>query len=113
MRMIRSCRRRHALAALTLAVLVAPAALAAGDAPRTIHVRYDDLNLGSDAGTQALFRRLSRAATRVCELEGVRDLASQHRAEVCYRDALHGAVVAVNNERLSALYRARESNGAT
>ncbi|MBS0374415.1 MAG: UrcA family protein [Proteobacteria bacterium] len=110
---IRLSPRRRALAAITLAAFVAPAAFAAGDAPRTIHVRYDDLNLGSDAGTQALYRRLARAATRVCELEGLRDLASLHRAELCYRDALHGAVAAVNNERLSALYHAREPNGAT
>jgi len=109
----RPSRRRRALAAVALAVLAAPAALAGADAPRAIHVRYDDLNLDSDAGTQALYRRLARAATRVCELEGLRDLASLHRAEVCYRDALHGAVVAVHNERLSALYRAREPNSAS
>ena len=92
--------------------LVANAGAAMADPP-AVTVRYDDLNLASDSGTKALLRRLSAAADRVCEVGQSRELRRESHAERCSAEALSRAVVAVHNERLSALYHARGTSGAT
>jgi UrcA family protein len=98
------------------AAIAGPLAASAGtsmsDVP-TVTVRYDDLNLASDAGTKALLRRLSAAADRVCAVGQSRELRRENYAEQCASEALSRAVVAVHNERLSTLYRAHGSTGAT
>jgi len=105
---------RHRCAALLLASLAAAgaASAAAGEAP-AVTVRYGDLNLASDAGTQVLLRRLSAAAHRVCGDDSQRDLTRLRHAQACFRESLSSAVVAVHNERLSMLYRERSGAGAT
>ena len=103
-------------ACCAVAAVAGPLAASAGNAmtdPPTVTVRYDDLNLASDAGTKALLRRLSTAAERVCAVGQSRELRRESYAEQCAAEALSRAVVAVHNERLSALYRARGSNSAT
>jgi UrcA family protein len=101
-----------ALLGVGLATTALPCA--AGDESRpTARVRYDDLDLTSDAGTQALLHRLSSAARHVCDEHGVRELARLEHAEQCYREALANAVVAVHNERLSVLYNATRGVGTT
>jgi UrcA family protein len=60
-----------------------------------------------------LFRRLSAAAHRVCGYENSRELSRIALEQDCYREALSRAVLAVHNERLSALYRAQAGVGAT
>jgi UrcA family protein len=98
--------------ALLAAAGLAGAATATEQAP-AIHVPYGDLNLTTDAGMQALLRRLSAASHRVCDDGASRELRRVVRAEACYRETLDNAVVAVHNERLSALYHARTGVGAT
>jgi len=85
---------------------------AASEAPPTVRVAYGDLNLGSDAGRDALLHRLSAAAHRLCDDPGTLELQRVIRADACYRETLDNAVVAVHNERLSTLYRARTGAGA-
>jgi UrcA family protein len=110
---------RHARAlgvSLCVATLIAAAsggAVSAAEPPAEVHVRYGDLNLASDAGTQSLLHRLSAAAHRLCDDRGSRELARVVRAEACFRETLEAAVVAVHNERLSTLYHARAPGGAT
>jgi UrcA family protein len=100
------------LAAALAASLVAGAGAAAAAAP-AVRVPYSDLNLTSDAGTQALLRRLAAAAHRVCDDTGTKELSRLAHAEACYRETLGNAVVAVHNERLSTLYHSRNGAGAT
>lgn len=99
------------LLVVSLAIAVGASA-SAGEAP-AVTVRYDDLNLASDAGTQTLLRRLAAAAHVVCGDGSQRELPRLRHAEACFQDSLRSAVVAVHNERLSVLYRERGGAGAT
>jgi UrcA family protein len=71
----------------------------------TVAVSYADLDLTTDPGVRALYRRLQGAAKQVCSEFATHDLwrASKHRA--CYNQALSAAVAKVNVEMLSALHK--------
>ncbi len=103
---LRSFRRHCALGLGAAVAALSLTAAQAADADRSVRVRFDDLDLASDAGARVLLQRLSGAAHRVCDLTGERDLERLAVADACYRQALARAVVAVSNERLSALYDA-------
>ena len=109
---VRGALRRAFLVATLTATCLGGAAVGA-EGPPVVRVSYGDLNLSTDAGSRALLRRLSAAAHRVCDDPGTRELRRVVRAEACYRESLDEAVVAVHNERLSALYRAGAGAGAT
>jgi UrcA family protein len=100
------------LAAVLAACLVGGVA-AADESTRSVTVRYADLNLASDAGAQKLLSRLSAAARQVCDDHGTRELARVVRADACFRETLSSAVIALHDERLSSMYRARTGPGAT
>jgi UrcA family protein len=109
---VRAIIRVVPLAAALAACLVG--GVAAADArTRSVTVRYADLNLASDAGAQKLLSRLSAAAHQVCDDHGTRELARVVRADACFRETLGSAVLAMHDERLSSLYRARTGAGAT
>ena len=95
--------------AAAAAVLASPAAPAATPAIRTLTVRYADVDLSTTQGVAALYRRLQGAARFVCG-ESDNSLAQQRSWNDCYRRAVGDAVGAVDNPRLTALYR--EHSGA-
>lgn len=76
-----------ALAALASAVVSAPAFAA----PASTSVRTADLNLASSAGREALARRISFAAKRVCIVEGDRSLVAMVIGNKCYDNAVNAA----------------------
>jgi UrcA family protein len=92
-------------AALAVAGLPAVQAAETGGA-RSVTVRYDDLNLGTDVGVRTLYARLTRAAEMVCPDRFTRELARASDARACRAQAIDAAVAQVNNPRLAAL-RAR------
>ena len=104
---------RIAPLAAALAVCLVGGTTAAAESGRSVTVRYADLNLASDAGAHRLLSRLSAAAHQVCDDHGTRELARVTRAEACFRETLSSAVLAMHDERLSSLYRARTGSGAT
>jgi UrcA family protein len=104
---------KGALRAAAVAASLVGGAAAAGETAPAVRVQYGDLNLASDAGTRRLLNRLSAAAHRVCDDGPTRELARVARADACYRETLSNAVVAVHDERLTTLYRARTGPGAT
>jgi UrcA family protein len=115
-RRITSLTRAMRFAVGTAAIIAAlgtPAAHAAADAAPTIVVRYGELNLESDSGSQALLRRLSAAAHRVCGHGNTRELRLIVIEQNCFREAVSRAVLAVRNERLTTLYRAQTGAGAS
>src|SRR5579862_5402357 len=59
----------------TLAVTTASFATAPSDEAPSVTVRYDDLNLATDAGANTLYRRISSAAWSVCRADYTRDLS--------------------------------------
>jgi UrcA family protein len=75
----------------------------------SVVVRYNDLNLASDQGAQALYRRLSGAARRVCPVENARDLGEFSRSRGCQTEAIARAVQEINNPRLAALHALHSS----
>ena len=80
-------------------------ALAADESDtRSMSVTYRDLNLSTLPGANSLYQRIRGAARVVCGEPGY-DLRSQRLYKDCYTDAVSGAVAAVNNPNLTALYR--------
>ena len=80
-----------------LAALAATAATVsfpafAADMAPTTEVRYSDLNLTSTDGAQALKARVTRAAKRVCTVNGDQSLAGSAQARKCARIALAKAM---------------------
>lgn len=80
------------LVAAALATTAAPG-FAAEVASRT--VGYGDLNLGKDAGAAMLKQRVRSAATAVCGIRDVQDLAGSVRARACVDGAMSTATPAV------------------
>ena len=71
----------------------------------TVAVNYADLDLTTDAGVQALYRRLQVAAKRVCRSFEGREIGKGTKRRACYDQALSDAVTKVNLEMLSALHK--------
>ena len=68
-------------------------------------VRFDDLNLASEAGIAALYRRIQSAARSVCgpvNVTGSR-IASQEWKD-CVSNSVRQAIFTVNRPRLTAYY---------
>jgi UrcA family protein len=73
------------------------------DAP-SVTVRYDDLNLSTSAGVNALYRRISTAARAVCPDEHSRELNVVAASERCQATAIAKAVRGVNNPQLALVH---------
>jgi UrcA family protein len=98
-----------ALAALAAATTCFATPLSS-EAP-SVKVRYDDLNLATSAGVDALYRRISNAARTVCPDEHSRDLVTVSAAARCQAKAVDQAVRDVNNPHLALVHAARVSHG--
>jgi UrcA family protein len=77
-------------------------ASAASDA-NAVRVSYRDLDLATDAGSQALYQRISQAAHKVCAVSDIRDLAALAQSDSCERNAVSHAVRQVHSARLATL----------
>jgi UrcA family protein len=97
-----------ASASLSLTAVTNALAQTAAPAPPRMIVRYDDLNLSSDAGTALLLHRLERAARHVCGDTGERQPLAQ-LAEIwrCDAQSLEAAIAAVNAQKLTVAYQKR------
>jgi UrcA family protein len=106
-------RRSLAVAGAFAALAVTTASFAAvpSDQPPSVTVRYDDLNLATDAGVNALYHRIASAAQAVCRDENTRDLSLLAAAKRCRADAIARAVRDVNNPQLALVHAARVSHG--
>ena len=93
------------LAALTLIGTASLAHAAAPSNTEQVVVRFDDLNLATPAGLQALYLRIQNAARSVCgsaELPGSR-VASEAWTD-CVTASIRGAISEVNQPALTAYY---------
>jgi UrcA family protein len=68
-------------------------------------VRFADLDINQDADAVILFRRIQRAAGRVCDSLGSTTLFVQHAYADCRRLAIDDAVAQVNRPTFSAYAR--------
>ena len=96
------------LAALTLAGTASLAhADALSDTEKQI-VRYGDLNLATQAGLQALYRRIQNAAADVCgpsTVAGTRIVSAAWKD--CVSASVRDAILKVNHPSLTAYYAAQ------
>lgn len=97
-----------ALGALTTAAMfaspaVASAAQPSDEIPQTA-VHYNSLELTSDNGTQALYKRLVSAARVVCPGYDSRDLAAYADSRACQREAVARAIMHIGSARLAAVH---------
>ena len=70
-------------------------------------VVYADLNLGSEAGIQALYLRLKRASREVCGVTSFKNAGSAYQIKQvknCYRETLTEAVENIDNELLTRIH---------
>jgi UrcA family protein len=91
----------YCTAILLASVLVGSNALA-GEQFRTETVKFQDLNVGTPAGVEALYTRIHSAALRVCSQN---DLVMRAAARACARSAEAEAIEKVNQPSLTAYYR--------
>jgi UrcA family protein len=87
--------------AITLCAVQATAR--ADDGLRTQRVSYADLNISKPAGAKVLYSRIVKAAYRVCEDTGFKNLAGYQRQSACVNRAIADAVKQVDSPALSAL----------
>src|SRR4029077_1697225 len=92
--------RAYAIAMWMACALVASNAYADGQV-RSETVKFADLNLGTEAGVEALYRRVHAAAWRVCEQPAGR-LAD---TRTCMTKAESEAIGTVNVPLLTAFYQ--------
>jgi UrcA family protein len=74
-------------------------------------VRFGDLNLQNPQGAEALYRRIERAAHKVCSYTRDFHVLNDVARRGCVERAIAKAVSDVNNKHLTALY-ARKANKA-
>jgi UrcA family protein len=72
--------------------------------PPSITVKFADLNLQTPAGVEALYKRIHRAATQVCD-SGGRSLTILAYDRTCAAAAETQAIEKVQNAALSAFYQ--------
>jgi UrcA family protein len=92
----------HAAVALLAGVLFVSKA-SAGEQLRSETVKFQDLNVSSPVGAEALYNRIHAAAKRVCAQPGL-----WQPAEIaCVRKAEADAIGKVNQPLLTAFYRTK------
>ncbi len=91
----------YCAAVLLASVLAVPNALA-DEQLRTETVKFQDLNVGTPAGVEALYRRIHSAAERVCSQS---DPVMRAAVGSCARTAEAKAIEKVNQPLLTAYYR--------
>ena len=97
----------YSTATLLACVLLASNAPAA-EQVRSETVKFKDLDVGTPAGVEALYRRIHSAARRVCTSSNA--WPETVSAAACAKDAEARAVAKVNLPSLTAYYRAKTGN---
>jgi len=79
-----------------------------GPAEPSKAIKYTDLNLNTSTGVAALYQRIERAASEVCQLpHGTKQLKIESEIKSCRADSVDRAIAQVNLPALSALHVAR------
>jgi UrcA family protein len=89
--------RQHSLKTLTTLALLSLI-------PATYQVRFDDLNLDSDAGNERLYSRIRVGADLVCHAYEGRELQQSVKHKRCVEEAIANAVKSLDRPRLTACY---------
>jgi UrcA family protein len=95
--------------AMLLACVLVASNARADEQLRSETVKFQDLNVSTPAGAEALYRRIHAAARRVCESPSGWPSAwpEQVGAAACAKDAEARAIAKVNLPLLTAYYRTK------
>lgn len=94
-----------------LGASVATAATAADEAP-AVHVNYSDLNLATEQGNLALYKRIVSAARQVCPINTGPNARLAAQAQHCVDEAVARAVRDVQSPTLAELQATRTRKAA-
>ena len=98
------------LAAAVLTMNAMPASAADQVITRSTVVKFGDLNLGSEAGAQALYQRITRAANKMCEEATDRFPTVEYRN--CVTRAIADAVAKVDRPALYVEHQSKTPHPA-
>jgi UrcA family protein len=99
------------LSALGLAMNTLPATAADKIVTKSQVVRFNDLNLASEAGAQTLYQRITLAARQVCAASDYRFGSRDYRK--CIKQAVDDAVAKVNRPTLYAVAQSGKTHPAS
>jgi len=97
-------------ACLIIGVSASAHAASSADAP-SVRVSYNDLNLATEQGSQALYGRIVAAARQVCPSSDIRNLAGLAAQHACEASAVAHAVQQVHSPKVVAISMARARQG--
>jgi UrcA family protein len=73
-----------------------------------VSIRYNDLDLSTDAGVATLYTRVRSAANRLCEIATQGEvLARSQTKTACVHEAMVASITQIDNHRLAALHEGR------
>jgi UrcA family protein len=90
-----------------LAVNQASAASSSDDAPRSVVVRFSDLNLARPQDARTLYTRIQVAARVACGDVENADLARFSRFHNCINEAVTKAVSSINMQQVTEIHEAQ------
>jgi UrcA family protein len=82
------------------------------DSPRSVEIRYGDLDLSTEQGAVVLYRRITAGAQQVCPPEDLHNLSAHARSRACQTAAIARAVRAVDNPKLAAVEASHSQKSA-
>jgi UrcA family protein len=80
-----------------------------GEVPSVV-VKYSEQSLATGKGVNELYRRIVRAAEKVCPAPSLVNLSALAMAEECRDQAVARAIRQIDNSQLAALYAAHSKN---
>jgi UrcA family protein len=92
-------------ATMLLACVFAVSSASAGEPDGQVRmedIKFQDLNLNTTAGVDALYQRIHAAAQRVCAVSGTAELGAASAAAKCTKDAEARAIDKINLPALTA-----------
>ena len=102
--------RRLASIVAAITMLAAAGTAAATDsaiAATSVRIGYSPSAIETEAGAEALYARITRAARRVCGPVDARDLRTQIAARECLEIAIENALEQTGSGKLTAMHRER------
>jgi UrcA family protein len=98
---MRTAATLTSIAILTLCSINAGDAAETTEGAKSVAVHFADLDLSKTEGTARLFRRLKRAARRVCEIPRLSPLDVKRTDKACVEFALANAIAEVDRPVLT------------
>jgi UrcA family protein len=105
-------KNRQAIAAFLLTVTMASGAMANtvemdDHSKQAITINYADLNVTSEAGAEVLYRRIQKAASKICGMTtGPAPIGVVMSQKSCVNDTVTAAIKRLDSELVGQLHRA-------